>query len=118
MAFERLCLNHIAEIREALGIRGVQNSVCSWRGRGAQIDLLLDRSDRVVNICEMKYVDGPFKVEKDDDELLRQRRNVFTTETDCKKSVHLTLVTTYGLAPTKWRGVFQSVITLDDLFKV
>ena len=123
LAFERLCLQHAECLRRALGISGVVSDVCSWRskgedgGRGAQIDLLIDRDDRVINLCEMKFCDGLFAVDKDYDAQLREKREAFVRQTGTRKSVHLTLVTTKGLADTMYKGVFQSVITLDDLFQ-
>ena len=116
LAFERLCLQHVEALRRALGISGVVTSVCSWRGDGAQIDLLLDRNDRVVNLCEMKFCEGTFEMDKSEDQRLRLRRETFVKATGCRKSVHLTLVTTHGLGNTKYQSVFQSVILLDDLF--
>ena len=117
LAFERLCLLHVDEIKRALGISGVQCTACCWRGEGAQIDLLLDRADRVVNICEMKFCEGYYMLDKAEDLRLRARREVFLQMTGCRKSAHLTLVTTNGPGSTKYQSVFQSVITLDDLFK-
>ncbi len=121
LAFEMLCLQHTDNLKRALGISGVVCGVCAWRRRGgesdgAQIDLLIDRDDRVINLCEMKFCDGPFAVDREYDERLRERRATFLRKTGTRKAVHLTLVTTVGLAETKYRGVFQSVVTLADLF--
>lgn len=61
LSFELLCMMHITQLKETLGISGVQTRVCSWRSKssgsgadfheGAQIDLLIDRRDETVNIC-------------------------------------------------------------------
>ena len=123
LAFERLSLQHIDAIKQALGISGVVCNACAWRcpsdssTRGVQIDLVIDRDDRVVNLCEMKFCEGMFAVNAECDETLRRKREVFVQKTGTRKAVHLTLVTTNGLAETKYRGVFQSVITLNDLFR-
>ena len=123
LAFERLGLQHVDAIKQALGISGVTCNTCAWRSspdvntRGVQIDLLIDRDDRVVNLCEMKFCEGMFNVDAQCDESLRRKREVFVQKTGTRKAVHLTLVTTNGLAGTKYRGVFQSVITLNDLFR-
>ena len=122
LAFERLCLLHIDNLKRALGISGVVSSVCAWRsgrgnGAGAQVDLLIDRDDRVINLCEMKFCEGMFAVDRDYNEKLRNRRETFVFHTGTRKAVHLTLVTTNGLADTKYRGVFQSVVLLADLFR-
>lgn len=116
LAFERLCLQEIDSLKRALGISGVICSACAWRGKGAQIDLLLDRNDRIVDLCEMKFCEGLYELDKDEDLKLRTRRETFIRETACHKSVHLVLVTTHGIGDSKYRSIFQSVITLDDLF--
>ena len=111
------------QIRRALGISGVANGICSWRalpsdGRpGAQIDLVIDRDDRIVNLCEMKWCDGPYKVDADEAERLRNRRAAFVRETGTRKAVHLTLVAPYGLKQNRHSGLFQSVVTFDDIFR-
>lgn len=123
LAFERTCLLHLDQIRRALGISGVVNGICSWRalpcdGRpGAQIDLVIDRDDRIVNLCEMKWCDGPYQVDAAEAERLRNRRAAFIRETGTRKAVHLTLVAPWGLKQNMHSGVFQSVVTLDGLFR-
>lgn len=77
---------------------------------------VFDRSDRVVNLCEMKFVSDEFSIDKDYDAELRRKVERFIEDTSCKKSVHLSLVTTYGLSKNMYSNRFQSVITLSDLF--
>ena len=122
LAFERLCLQHVDQLRSALGIRAVVSDVSAWRciggeDGGAQVDLVIDRDDRVINICEMKYCDSEFEVTKSIDAELRRRRRIFEKATGTRKTVHLTLVTSDGLADTEYKGVFQSTVTLKDLFQ-
>jgi len=116
LAFERLCLQEVGALKRALGITGVICNTCAWRGEGAQVDLLLDRNDRIVDLCEMKFCEGLYELDKEEDLRLRTRRETFVRETACRKSAHLILVTTHGLGKSKYQSVFQSVITLDDLF--
>jgi hypothetical protein len=120
-AFELVCLLHIEQIKKALGISGIYVSVGSWRSKstgksGAQIDLLLDRNDNVINICELKYSNKEFSVDKQYDAALRRKAGVFADETKTKKAVHLTMVTTYGVCPGIYNSVYQSEITMQDLF--
>ena len=100
-AFEQVCILHINEIRKALGISGIASDVCSWsyrdKKKGAQIDLVIDRSDNVIDLCEMKYSDSPFELTKDYVEWLKERRDLFREQTGTNKTMHLTMVTTYGL---------------------
>ena len=122
LAFERLCLWHIPQIKTALGINGINCSVYSWRTEpneqhcGAQIDLLIDRNDGVINLCEMKFADSEYALDSTEESKLRNRRSAFRLDTETKKSVHITLVTTYGLHKNSHSGIVQSVVTLNDLF--
>ena len=122
LAFERLCLSHINQIKQALGITGVVSGVCSWQiktnddRKGAQIDLLIDRGDNVIDICEMKYTKDPFYITSDYEENLQNKRARFIEETGTDKAVHLVLVSAAGVVMNPYVGEFQKVITLDDLF--
>ena len=116
LAFERLCLQHIDGIKKALGISGVLTNVHSWRNEKAQIDLLIDRRDGVVNLCEMKYWAGPYAMTAEDAAALAAKRTAFKESTGTRKAVHLTMVTSFGVKPNAYAGGVQSFVTLDDLF--
>jgi len=94
----------------------VQSDVCGWKGEGAQIDLLIDRRDQTINLCEMKFSLGEFEITKQYDERLRERTEIFRSLTKTRKSLHLTFVTTYGVKKNIYSGNVQSEVTLDDLF--
>ena len=122
-AFERLCLMHEEQIKSALGIAGVRTNVNSWNHsptpehpEGAQIDLLIDRADNVINLCEMKYSHGMYDLTPSECEKLMHRRDVFISVTGTRKSVHLTMVTPNGVSESPQRHFIQSEVTLDDLF--
>ena len=123
LAYERLCVSHIPQIKAALGISGVHTDVYSLRteasgsSRGAQIDLLIDRKDGIVNLCEMKYSRGEYAITKDEHAKLQNRIEAFSRGVGRGKSVHLTMVTTCGLAHNTYWNDVQSEVTLDDLFK-
>lgn len=124
LAFEQVCFAHIQQIKQALGIGGVSTNICSWRvasddelGDGAQIDMLIDRADNVINICEIKFSDGRYVIDKDVNASLKWKRSRFVSTTRTKKSIHLTMVTIDGLANNKYSGEIQSQVTSDDLFK-
>ena len=120
-AFEQLCLMHSAQIRRKLGISGVTTSSSSWRSRnselGAQIDLVIDRNDRIINLCEMKYASGEFTITKEINDNLRKKRSVFIEETKTRKTIHTTMVTTYGVVHNAYWNNIQSEVLLDDLFE-
>ena len=116
-AFEQLCLHHIRQIKKKLGISGVQSDVCAWKSGGCQIDLLIDRRDQTVNLCEMKFSQGEFEITRQYDEQLRKRAEIFRTATKTRKALHKTFVTTYGLKKNMYSGNIQSEVVLDDLFE-
>ena len=122
LAFERLCMAHTQQIKAALGIAGVLSNVYSWRKEadetsdGAQIDLLIDRKDQVVNLCEMKYSLSEYVIDAEYEQKLRNKKSVFIGTTNTKKAVHLTMVTTFGIKANAYSGIVQNEVTLDDLF--
>jgi hypothetical protein len=119
-AFEMLCLLHIDEIKDRLGILGVSAEVSAWRGRAPgpklQIDLVIDRNDGVVNLCEMKYSDGEYVIDKAYAEKLTSRKEAFIQGTGTKKAVHLVMVTAAGLKRNAHSHIIQNALTLDDLW--
>ena len=125
-AFERVCLHHVWQLKHALQIGGVCTSVRSWFHvadeevpEGAQIDLLIDRADGVIDVCEMKYTKREFvPTEKNDDEM-RRRISVFEDVSKTRKTVNAVLVTPYGISSkSKYAGRYTNVITFEDLFRL
>ncbi|MBQ7191724.1 MAG: AAA family ATPase [Paludibacteraceae bacterium] len=122
LAFEMLCLNHIEQIKRALGISGIQTKVYSWRTpkdaeRQAQIDMVIDRADRAVNICEMKYSRQEYEMTRQERERIENRLNQFMKYAEQRKSLRLTMVTSYGLKPNSHISIVQNEITLSDLMQ-
>ena len=121
ISFELVCLEHIWQIKRALGISGIQTEY-AWRRtgdsghEGAQIDLLIKRADRAVNICEMKYADAEYQISAEEDRKLIHRRNAFIEDECFKGSVFLTMVTPHGIVRNSYWNNIQSELTLDDLF--
>ena len=115
-AFEMVSLHHISQIKKALGVSGVQTSVSSWHSKHAQIDLVIDRKDQVVNLCEMKFSIHPFAINKKYAEELRKKIGTFQEVTKTRKALFLTLITTFGLASNKYHYLAQNILTMDDLF--
>ena len=122
LAFERLCMVHTQQIKAALGIAGVLSNVYSWRkgademNDGAQIDLLIDRKDQVINLCEMKYSLSEYVIDAEYEQKLRNKKSAFIDATNTRKAVHLTMVTTFGIKANAHSGIVQNEITLEDLF--
>ena len=124
LSFELLCLEHVEQIKRALQIGGVHSLNYAWRcehpadetEKGAQIDLLIDRGDGIINLCEMKFSSKEYALDSEDDAEMRNKKAAFKRETRTRKAVHVTYVTTYGLAKNKYAANVQSEVTLDDLF--
>ncbi len=123
LAFERVCMAHIDQVKKALGISGVMSEVYAWRhksgsddDRGAQIDLIIDRKDGVANICEVKYSAGKFVISGEYAENLARKIEAFSQSQHFGKSVFLTMITPCGVKENEHSGVVQSEVTLDDLF--
>ncbi len=125
LTFEQLCKDHIAEIKRKLGISGVLSQESVWHTNGdpdlgisgAQIDLLIERRDRVINLCEMKFSINEFILDKEYDQKLRNKLETFRRMTGTKKSLQITMITTFGVKNNKYSNMIQSQVILDDLFQ-
>lgn len=125
LAFERVCFAHIPQIKHALSIGGVVTNEYSWFVRktedrpGVQIDLLLDRGDQTINVCEIKYTtSNEYTLNEEEEIKILSRRERFIEETDTTKAVHLTLITTRGLTKNSHSDIFQNVVVAESLFNI
>lgn len=122
LAFERLCLLHSRQIKTKLGISGIISSEYAWwtdqkdGKRGAQIDLLIDRNDGVINLCEMKYTKVPFQIDANYEANLLNKRARFIETTQTRKAVHITMVSSQGLERNAYADEIQSEVSGGDLF--
>ena len=120
LTFELLALNHIEQIKHKLGISGVNSTEYAWRimnsEQGAQIDLVIDRNDNTINLCEMKFSVGVFSIDKSYEMNLRNKLMRFLACTDKRKSVQMTFVTTFGIERNSHSNIVNNEVTLDDLF--
>jgi AAA+ ATPase superfamily predicted ATPase len=119
-AFEQVCLAHVKQIKRALGISGIITNTSSWNSEtsdpGAQIDLVIDRNDGTISLCEMKYSETEYTINKQTDANLRHKRQAFIAETKTSKAVHLVLVTSVGLKKNLYSDTVQFVVAAEDLF--
>lgn len=119
-AFETVCLGHIKQIKAALGISGVESAEYSWKSKkkkgGAQIDLLIDRRDDVINLCEMKCTDNEFEITEQYRQNLVNKAATFTEEVKLKKSLHITLVTSNGYKRNEYSDIVINSVEPDSLF--
>lgn len=120
LAFERVCYSHVEQIKKALGIDKIATEYYCWRytgdNNGAQIDLVIERADRVFNVCEIKYSEHEYSLQKDELVNIRNRVGTFQQEIAKKASAIPTLITTLGLKQNSYASSIQVSLTLDDLF--
>lgn len=127
-AFEQVCLHHVPQIKRCLGISGVLSDVCSWackaftdkdgtEYKGTQIDLVIDRRDDTINLCEAKFSTEAFAVSQEYAKKLNSRRETFRASTGTRKSLHITLISTFGLKRNKYSQVVNREVLMDDLFQ-
>ena len=122
-AFENVCFAHVPQIKRALEIGGVSSRQSAWivRGegekKGMQVDLIIERDDHIYNMCEIKYYNREFALDRAYYERVRERIDTLVEEIPRNTAVHSTLITASGLKQNEYSAVFAKVITLDDLFK-
>lgn len=123
VAFEQVCFNHIPQIKAALGVLGVviQTSTLLSKGdqthSGVQIDLLIERADNVINLCEIKYYNRPYTITRTERMAFEYKIDLLNEMKKFKKNIHFTLIAAEGLAVNENSSVVQKVITLYDLFR-
>ena len=124
LAFESICMKHVVEIKRALGIEGVYSETSAWRARntdgdpGVQIDLLIDRQDKCINLCEIKFSVDEFTITKKYALELQQKEAVFRRHTQTRKAIFLTMISTQGIKNADaFPGLVQSDVTMDALFR-
>lgn len=126
-AFEQVCLHHIRQIKSRLGIAGILTNVYAWGSRpftdedgtewrGGQIDLIIDRKDGVMNLCEMKYSQDEFVIDRELEGTIRNRTELFRKITKTKKDLRCTMITVYGVKTNQYSSVADDQITMEDLF--
>lgn len=122
VAFEQVCWQHVDQIKSALKVGGVRSSVSTWNNRGddgtkgCQIDMLIFRDDNVVNLCEMKFSTTPYAIDAEEQIAMLHRIEALKSKIPNRTTIHMTLVSTFGLAKGKNTGHIQQVIVADDLF--
>ena len=124
LTFELVCMRHHLQIKKALGISGISTSVSTWKCApdvenetpGAQIDMIIERANRIVHLCEMKFSEQQYNITNDYELRLRNRMGIFKQKTQTKQSVVYTFVTTFDVGEGKHHSIVHSEVTMDDLF--
>ena len=115
-SFELICLTHLEQIKKALGISGINTKATVWRNNELQIDLIIDRADRIINLCEIKFSIEKYSITKEYSEALRERMSTFREAVGTKKNLVNTFITTYGVLQNKHSSICQKEIIMDNLF--
>lgn len=123
-AFENICMLHISQIKKALGISGIYSNTSSWLFKGTdtlpgcQIDMIIDRADQTINLCEAKFTKDNFAITKNYAAQLRMKKSIFRQATQTKKTTFNTLLTTYpALKNQHYLGEIDNEVTMDKLFE-
>ena len=122
-SFENICINHYETIKTALGISGIHVEVSAFlfkgnaENAGFQVDMLLDRADNTINLCEMKFYNSDVTIDKSTADLLRKSRARFKEVSGPKKLIFNTLITTYGVQTNEYSlSQIDQISTMDKLF--
>ena len=122
LAFERLCLQHVQQIKHGLSIGGVICDVYSWtakasdENKGAQIDMLIDRKDGIIDICELKYSAGEYHLNSEEEERIANKCHRFIEDYPTTKAVHVALITTNKKPIENNSDFVQNILIMNDLF--
>lgn len=119
LAFEHVCMVHIRQIRHALGLDRIAVEYYSWRSSAtprAQVDMIIERADRLINLCEIKYTQSEYAITSDEDMRFRNRAAAFVRESKTRGGILPTWITPYGLVPNEYSLSVQYQVTLNDLF--
>jgi hypothetical protein len=116
-AFETICLKHIQEIKKALKCDQIESKNYSWHTDKAQVDLVIDRDDDVVNLCEVKFYTDEFTVDAGYLEHLRNKERQFRTATKTKKGVYTAMITTWEVKSNQYsKAIVSNSLTMNSLF--
>jgi len=117
-SFETLCLKHVRQIKQGLGIQYIYSQNSSWKNEKSQIDLLIDRDDNIINMCEMKFYKSKYSISKKDASDFRNKVAEFRLKSKTKKNVFVTMITTFGIERNKYSmEMIQNDMDLNILFK-
>ena len=122
LCFEIVSLRHIEQIKKALGLTALSTHSSTWRSSsngtlsGTQVDLVIERADRIIHLCELKFSVEPYVISAEYEQKLRNRMALFRAETKTRKSLVTTFITTFGVVQGRHSGIVHSQVTMDDLF--
>ncbi len=95
-------MKHSKEIKRALKIEGIASKNYTWSNPNAQVDMVIDRDDNWVNLCEMKFHNDEFTIDANYTKKLETKKKEYKTHKAGKKGIYITMVTTHGIKPNKY----------------
>ena len=128
LSFELVCMAHLQQIKKALGISGMSTKVSAWRyvpkesgakdlpTKGAQVDMVISRADKIIHLCEIKFSQGPFSISSDYRQHLEERMEIFRQVTGTRHGLVHTFITPDGVAKNGNRCIVHSEVTARELF--
>ena len=122
LTFELVCFYHLEQIKHKLGISGIVSSCYTFITKGdentsgSQIDLVIDRKDKVISVIEIKYTESAFGIDKDYNEKIRNKISSIRDYKKGKNSLQFVMISASGLKDGKYNNIVNKIITLDDLF--
>lgn len=117
LAFENTCLKHVSQIKKSLGIEAVYSENSSWFNKKAQIDLLIDRDDNIINICEIKFYKSPFLIDKSYFNDLKKKITELKSVISVRKNVFVVMITSFGVVANKYSSeIVENELKMDCLF--
>ena len=118
LVFETICLKHVGQIKKELGVAKIYSINSGWHNDKAQVDLVIDRDDGIINLCEMKFYNSLFTINKPEFENIKNKIAQFKEGTKTRKNVFVTMITTYGVAENaNSLEVVTNNFTMDCLFE-
>lgn len=117
-AFETICLKHVQQVKKGLECDQIQSSNYSWSNENAQIDLVVDRDDDVVNLCEIKFYNEEFALDQGYLDRLRNKENQFRISSKTKKGIYTSMLTTWGIKTNQYsKAIVSKSLTMRCLFE-
>jgi hypothetical protein len=117
-AFETICLKHVLQVKKGLRCDQIKSQNYSWCNNNAQVDLVIDRDDDVINVCEIKFYNQEFAIDRSYMSQLRNKENEFRAVTKTKKGIYTAFISTWGVKPNQYsKAIVVNDLTMECLFE-
>ena len=117
LVFETICLKHVEQIKKELGVAKIYSINSSWHNDNAQVDLVIDRDDRIINLCEMKFYNSIFTINKSEYKNIKNKITQFKESTKTRKNVFVTMITNGVSENANFLEIVTNNLTMECFFK-